>query len=88
MVLSFVMLYADDIFGVPGIKHLNDLEFSLNGATHMTIFFHTFVLLQLFNEFNCRELRANELNPFANLGRNQYFNIVMVVSILIQFAIV
>ncbi|KAL4455372.1 hypothetical protein ABPG74_012524 [Tetrahymena malaccensis] len=86
--LSFVLLYGDNIFGVPEMQYLDVHEFNHNGAIHMTIFFHTFVLLQLFNEFNCRDLRRDILNPFKDLFRNKYFLGVIIFSFIVQYSLV
>jgi len=45
LVLSFVLLFADDIFGVPEFKHLDTEEYNTVATTHRTIFFHIFILL-------------------------------------------
>ena len=88
VVLSFVLLFADDIFGVPEFKHLDTSEYDVIATTHRTIFFHIFILLQLFNEFNCRDLRRDILNPFTNLFRNKYFTIIMMFTIVVQYSLV
>jgi len=35
-------------------------------SIHFTLFFNTFVFMQLFNEINCRKLRCDEWNVFTN----------------------
>jgi len=41
-----VMLFMiDDYYRIPTFKHLTANEFNNEAATHMTMIFHTFVLL-------------------------------------------
>lgn len=63
-------------------------EYNHEGAIHMTLFFHSFVLLQLFNEFNCRDLRRDILNPFKDILRNNYFLFVIIFSFAVQYSLV
>ena len=52
-----------------------------------TIIFNTFVLMQLFNEFNARKVN-NEANIFENIFHSSMFMFVILVSFLGQFLIV
>eukprot|EP01121_Diplochlamys_sp_Union-15-3_P014953 TRINITY_DN4845_c0_g1_i3.p1 TRINITY_DN4845_c0_g1~~TRINITY_DN4845_c0_g1_i3.p1 ORF type:complete len:1069 (-),score=250.89 TRINITY_DN4845_c0_g1_i3:1-3207(-) len=52
-----------------------------------TLVFNSFVLCQLFNEFNARKL-GNEINVFQNLHKNWIFNGVIIFSVVVQILIV
>ena len=56
-------------------------------SRHFTYIFNSFVLLQLFNEINCRKIR-NELNVFAGLKKAPMFIIIWFGTIAVQVAIV
>jgi magnesium-transporting ATPase (P-type) len=55
---------------------------------HFTLFFNTFVYLQLFNELNCRKLKSTEKNVFAGLCSNKLFWVVLCMTALVQVGIV
>jgi magnesium-transporting ATPase (P-type) len=63
-------------------------EFSQKGFTHFTIFFNTFVFLQVFNEVNCRKLKSTELNVFKGFFNNPLFLLILVGTIIVQVLIV
>lgn len=39
----------------------------------LTILFHSFVFMQVFNEINCRKLKSSELNVFSGFCNNAIF---------------
>ena len=49
-----------------------------------TMIFHLFVLMNLFNQINCRVLDPNEINIFRSLFNNVYFWIVLIAEVFIQ----
>lgn len=49
-----------------------------------TICFHTFVLMNLFNQINCRVLDAKEINVFKTLGNNPMFWLVFAGEVFVQ----
>jgi len=65
-------------------------------STHWTMVFNTFVLMQLFNEFNSRKLQTvrglqsgwREWNMFAGVTRNPTFLVIVVGTFIIQGIIV
>jgi len=54
---------------------------------HYTLIFNTFVILQLFNEVNSRKVNG-ELNVFENFFTNWTFHIIMVITVVMQYAMV
>ena len=59
-----------------------------NGSRHhFTIIFNAFVFCQVFNEFNAREI-GDVFDPFKKLGTSPMFVIVIIFTIIAQWAIV
>jgi Ca2+ transporting ATPase len=44
--------------------------------------------LQVFNEINARKLKSSEINVFSNFFNNPLFFIILILTLLIQFACV
>jgi Ca2+ transporting ATPase len=57
--------------------------FRFETSVHYTIFFHTFVFLQVFNEINCRKLKRTEINVFEGFFNNPLFIFVIGFTIFI-----
>ncbi|CAG8652692.1 34365_t:CDS:2 [Gigaspora margarita] len=77
LAITLILLYAaDDIVG-----------FGFNDDTLNTIVFNAFVMLQIFNEINCRNL-DEKLNVFKNIFANKFFIIIFVITSIGQFLIV
>jgi magnesium-transporting ATPase (P-type) len=53
-----------------------------------TLFFQVFVMMQVFNEINCRKLESSELNVFSGLFNNRMFILIVVTTVVIQIGIV
>jgi magnesium-transporting ATPase (P-type) len=49
-----------------------------------TIIFHTFILMNLFNQINCRVIDANEINVFKTLFNNPTFFVILAFELFIQ----
>jgi Ca2+-transporting ATPase len=49
-----------------------------------TIIFHSFILMNLFNQINCRVVDANELNVFTTLFNNPTFWVIMAFEFGVQ----
>lgn len=45
--------------------------------------FHTFVMMQVFNEINSRKLGANEYNVFKGFFNNLLFLVIMIITIVV-----
>ncbi|RIB09099.1 hypothetical protein C2G38_1981810 [Gigaspora rosea] len=77
LAITLILLYAaDDIVG-----------YGFNDDTLNTIVFNSFVMLQIFNEINCRNL-DEKLNVFKNIFSNKFFIIIFVITCIGQFLIV
>ncbi|CAD8083816.1 unnamed protein product [Paramecium primaurelia] len=55
--------------------------------TKLSIFFQTFVIMQVFNSITCRQLDYQSLNPFNNLFNNGMFWLIQLLTVAIQFAL-
>ena len=64
-----------------------DLRCQSYDFTHYTFIFTTFVMCQVFNEFNAREL-FNGLNVFRGLFHNPIFFLIVVLTVALQIIIV
>lgn len=70
------------LFGIPSSFGVD--EWTPENGKHLSIFFHAFVMLQIFNEINARKLKSDEINVFKNYFNNPLFHIIMIVTIVIQ----
>ena len=52
------------------------------------LFFQVFVMLQVFNEINCRKLKSSELNVFKGFFNNSIFLLIVAFTIIVQVLIV
>ncbi|CAG9321505.1 unnamed protein product [Blepharisma stoltei] len=85
--LLVILFLGPDIFDVPSGLTLDE-KWTIENGVHFTIFFNAFVFLQVFNEIHCRKLKSNELNVFHGFFNNWIFLIVVVMTILVQIALV
>lgn len=55
-----------------------------------TMIFHTFILMNLFNQVNCRIVEANEINIFRTLSplRHPMFWLVIIFEVCVQQAMI
>lgn len=49
-----------------------------------TFVFHTFVMMNLFNQINCRVISEGQLNPFATLFNNYLFWLIFIFEMALQ----
>ena len=49
-----------------------------------TMIFHTFILMNLFNQINCRVVDASELNVFKTLFNNPTFFVIFAFEFFVQ----
>jgi hypothetical protein len=72
IVLSVILFFGADIFGVQTAMGVG-LKWDFETGKLLTIFFHAFVCMQVFNEINCRKLKDEEVNVFDGLHKNAIF---------------
>lgn len=88
IVLTLLISYGDVLFGVPSDRELAHSTWNNVNGYHFTIFFNTFVFLQVFNSINARKLQKSELNMFENIFNNAYYLIVQGIIVLGQVIMV
>ncbi|KAL4483880.1 hypothetical protein ABPG72_013886 [Tetrahymena utriculariae] len=85
-ILIIVLFYGDLLFGVE--YGINNKSWTEQNGIHLTMFFNIFVFLSVFNEVNCRKLKASEVNVFENFFNNPLFIFIIVSTIGIQMLMV
>ena len=86
MVLTILLFAGPNLFGIPSSK--NNSPFNEAKGVHFTIIFQTFVLMQLFNEINCRKLKRSDFNVFNGIFSNWLFLFILSLSLIVQYLIV
>jgi Ca2+ transporting ATPase len=80
------------LFGCPYMLDIKptweDTHYSQENYVHFTIVFNTFVMIQFFNEINCRKLSVKELNVFRGFFNNSLFVIILIATMIVQILIV
>jgi Ca2+ transporting ATPase len=56
-------------------------------SRHFTFIFNAFVMMQVFNFFNCRKIR-DEINIFTGLFKNYIFFLILGFVVIFQFVII
>jgi Ca2+ transporting ATPase len=88
LVLVIVLFRGDQIFGVASSVGLTPEEWNDTSGQHLSIFFDVFVFLQVFNFFNARKLKKEELNVFENFFDNYLFLFIVAGIFILQVVIV
>lgn len=82
VILMIVLYAAPDVLGIK--QGWGDLTWTQENGKHFTIFFHTFVMLQLFNEINCKKLELTEWNVFKGFFENSMFVAILILTLIVQ----
>lgn len=53
-----------------------------------TLIFHTFVLMQVFNEIVCRRIKSDEFQIFESFFNNWRFIVILILTVVVQVALV
>lgn len=86
VILGGILFKGPELLDIPSSIGVKD--WTNESGKHYCIFFHTFVLLQVFNEINARKLKSSEVNVFSNFFNNPLFFIILILTLAIQFACV
>jgi magnesium-transporting ATPase (P-type) len=84
--LMVLLFLGPDLFGVEA--GWESRAWTEEGGRHFTIFFNAFVFMQVFNEINCRKLKASEFNVFKGFCNNSLFLLISITTIIAQILIV
>ena len=79
--MSLVLFKAPEWLGIPSSFEMD--KYDEVKAVHFTFFFQTFVLMQVFNEFNARKLQRNEINIFEGLCKNSLFWLIILITFVV-----
>jgi len=85
-VLMIILFAGPEIFNVPDTS--KETSYNATGYQHFTIFFNTFVLMQVFNSVNSRKLNKKDLNVFHNFCNNPLFFVIMTIIFIAQITLV
>ena len=77
VILTIILFEGHKIFYVPHFQE------DITDGQHLSLFFDVFVYLQVFNFLNCRKLKKDELNIFADFFDNYLF-IIIVIGIFVS----
>lgn len=92
VILILMFFYGMMRFDSPPDLFTDPLRDKNGNATNRlkmdTFVFHTFVLMCLFNQFNCRNIDSKNLNPFSNLQNHLFFILVWGIEVAIQQSMV
>ncbi len=83
-ILLIIIFFGDIMFGVPSDRELEHYTWNANVGYHFTIFFNTFVFLQVFNSINSRKLLKKEANVFVGISNNPMYLVIQLIIVLGQ----
>jgi Ca2+ transporting ATPase len=83
--LSIILFKGTTLFDIP--SSVNMETYSKEAAIHYSMFFNTFVMFQIFNQFNMRQMAANRTNVFEGLLKRPLFLCFIVSSFILQFGV-
>jgi len=89
-----VILFGKELMGFtyPSTMDFYKIENGSSIATektrHFTILFQAFVFMTIFNEINSRKLGDKEYNVFAGFFNNCIFIIILIITVVVQIAMV
>lgn len=84
--LVAILLLGPELFGVE--QGWKQSQWSEEGGRHSTIFFNSFVFLQVFSQVSCRKLKVNELNVFQGFCSNRLSVLTIASTIIFQVIMV
>ena len=85
-VLLLLLFLSPSVFDIE--EGWDNDDWDNDNGIHFTLFFHSFVMLQLFNEFNCRKLELSEVNVFKGIFSNVMFIGIIITTVIVQFFLV
>lgn len=98
LVMMFLLYLGPIMFGIeynllntPFYTTLNDQSVPTYRLQHLTLLFQTFVMMNLFNQINCRKIGSKDdlqLNVFEAIHHNWWFLIVLLSELNLQFFMV
>jgi len=81
LVMVVLLYFAPLMYGI-NYHYIDEVFYkdgkATNKAVHYTLLFHTFVLMQLFNQINSRKLGIKDFNVFERFANN--FNFLLILA--------
>mmetsp|Transcript_14890 Transcript_14890/g.25363 ORF Transcript_14890/g.25363 Transcript_14890/m.25363 type:complete len:791 (+) Transcript_14890:874-3246(+) len=89
LVMVFLMYFGELIFFETSFNLISEPNRDANNLPTSrlvldTLLFHTFILMNLFNQVNCRVVEAEEINVFKTLFNNPFFWAVFILELSVQ----
>merc|ERR1711871_992486 len=84
IIIVWMVFAGETLFYVPIGRSLSK---GAPPTEHYSMIFHTFVMMQCFNEINSRKVH-NEVNVFQGIFRTALFSVIVVGTIIVQFLLV
>lgn len=87
-ILGTLLFHGPALFNIPSSIGLPHNHWNNETGRHYSIFFNTFVMLQLFNEINSRKLKNEELNVFKDFTNNKLFILILLLTFGVQYLLI
>ena len=87
-IMVFMFFFIDNMWGWEYSKYTEDYDdngLPTGTLKVKTMLFNTFIYFHIFNEINCRAIKAKEFNVFANISTNFYFIAVIAGEFIAQY---
>jgi Ca2+ transporting ATPase len=86
LVLIIILYLGPQLFNIE--ESWGHDHWSQSNGKHFTIFFHCFVMLQLFNEINCRKASLSQVNVFKDFFNNWMFQLIFISTFVVQMLLI
>jgi magnesium-transporting ATPase (P-type) len=81
VILSGILFAGPALLGI--VSSVSVEEWNIETGKHESVFFNTFIMLQIFNEYNLRVLTFDKINVFEGLLQNPLFLCFSVTSFIL-----
>lgn len=81
ILLGLILFKCNFFFGNYCYTHEGNIK-------KFTLFFNTFVFLQVFNEINSRKLFPTQWNVFKDFFNNMLFSLILIITVALQIVFV
>ena len=86
LILIIILYLGPQLFNIE--ESWGHDHWSQSNGKHFTIFFHCFVMLQLFNEINCRKASLSQVNVFKDFFNNWMFQLIFISTFVVQMLLI
>ncbi|CAD8180394.1 unnamed protein product [Paramecium pentaurelia] len=85
LILCLILFISNSVFD---FDESLDVEYEGRPIQRLTMFFQTFVLMQICNSISCRKLDEVSLNPFSGLFNNSLFWLINLIEVGVQYLLI